>query len=203
MSLDVKNKTGFTIIEILVVITIIALLASIATFSYVRSVQRANDAKRMQDVQSIAGAIDLFRAKYGRFPDCAQGIVIEPGTRSFYTPNDPAEPAYEVDSSSGSPIGCADRRELLTFLETYFVEIPADPLGPGNDNYYYYYDSNRVCPEPGNPAVVFAANMEIRDNSNRDVVCNTASGNDGYFLTNPVGDPNYPYVNLVGTGQYD
>jgi len=59
-----KNKLGFTLIELIIVIAVIALLAA-ATFVAVDPAKRigmARDAQRWQDVTAIADAIKLYIA---------------------------------------------------------------------------------------------------------------------------------------------
>lgn len=53
------KRTGFTIVELLVVIAVIGILASIATVSYLGSIDDANDAKIRSTVKTAGDAIQL------------------------------------------------------------------------------------------------------------------------------------------------
>lgn len=45
--------------------------------------------------------------------------------------------------------------DLLTSLAPY-LDVPADPLGPGDTEHYYFYDSDYTCPKiSGSVAVVY------------------------------------------------
>lgn len=55
-----KNKNGFTIVELLVVVVVIAILASITTVAYGGLQQQARDVKRKDDVHKIVQAMQLW-----------------------------------------------------------------------------------------------------------------------------------------------
>lgn len=60
-----KNKQGFTIVELLIVIAVIAILAAIAIVSYTGIQSRARDTKRLDDVSKIVEAFQLWGADTG------------------------------------------------------------------------------------------------------------------------------------------
>jgi len=55
-----KNKKGFTLLEILVVIGIIAILVTMGISSYTTAQRKARDAKRRSDLQSIGNALEQY-----------------------------------------------------------------------------------------------------------------------------------------------
>ena len=59
------NKSGFTLVELLVVIIVIGILASIVLVTFNSAQAKSRDARRMADLQNIAEAIGSYRAKYG------------------------------------------------------------------------------------------------------------------------------------------
>lgn len=69
------KKHGFTIVELLIVIVVIAILAAIAIVSYVGIQERARDSQRLQDVQAITKALELYYADHGRYPESACGAA--------------------------------------------------------------------------------------------------------------------------------
>lgn len=63
-----KSTTGFTIVELLIVIVVIAILATISIVAYTGIQARANDSKRINDVAAIRKALALHKADNGAFP---------------------------------------------------------------------------------------------------------------------------------------
>lgn len=66
-----QRQSGFTIVELLIVIVIIGILATlvIVTFSGVQ--QRARDAERKTDINAVAGQLEAFYASNGYYPPAA------------------------------------------------------------------------------------------------------------------------------------
>ncbi len=62
------KRSGFTLIEMLVVIAIIAILAGLLFPAINRALETAKRNQAAADVRSIAGAITMFYNEYGYFP---------------------------------------------------------------------------------------------------------------------------------------
>ena len=62
------RQTGFTLIELMVVLAIIALLSTIVAPRYFRSVQHAREVTLRTDLNVMRDAIDKFLADQGRYP---------------------------------------------------------------------------------------------------------------------------------------
>jgi prepilin-type N-terminal cleavage/methylation domain-containing protein len=74
------RQTGFTLLELLIVIAIIGLFAAISIGSLTDGYSSARDAKRFAEVRNIVNALELYYADYGKYP-C--GFI---GEGSFSTP---------------------------------------------------------------------------------------------------------------------
>jgi prepilin-type N-terminal cleavage/methylation domain-containing protein len=59
------TKSGFTLVELLVVLVAIGILASLVIVSFNNIQAKSRDAERISDLQNIADAISSYRAKYG------------------------------------------------------------------------------------------------------------------------------------------
>lgn len=79
-----KNSKGFTLIELLVVIFIIGLLASIVVVSVSTARTKARDARRIADIDTIRGAMEMYAdANSGSYPTAgtiASGVCTAPAT---------------------------------------------------------------------------------------------------------------------------
>lgn len=70
-----RDQSGFTLLELLVVLAILGLLAAFAApqvFKYLGSAR--TDAARLQ-IQSLGTTLDLYRLEIGRYPTTEEGLV--------------------------------------------------------------------------------------------------------------------------------
>ena len=104
-----KNKKGFTLLELLIVIAIIGILTALATVSYSSAQKKARDAQRKSDLKAIQNAMEQYYADETKYPT---GCV-SPGTD--YLPNglptDPRGFAYGTGTCD------ADEYEFYADLE--------------------------------------------------------------------------------------
>lgn len=64
-----KRLSGFTLVELLVVMSIIGVLATIISTGFRSAQARGRDAERKSDLKQIAGALELYFTDYGKYPD--------------------------------------------------------------------------------------------------------------------------------------
>ncbi len=62
------KHSGFTIVELLIVIVVIAILAAISVVAYNGIQQRARDSQRNSDVATIVKALELYYVQNGQYP---------------------------------------------------------------------------------------------------------------------------------------
>ena len=96
-----QRQSGFTIVELLIVIVIIGILATlvIVTFSGVQ--QRARDSERKTDINAIAGQLEAVYAKTGAYP-----TLTDVNTASWRTANEFRIDAKAfADPKSATPAG--------------------------------------------------------------------------------------------------
>jgi general secretion pathway protein G len=65
---------GMTLIEIMVVITIIGLIAAAVAVAVIPQLQRAQADRAALDIKNIEGALKLYYARKGNYPDTATGL---------------------------------------------------------------------------------------------------------------------------------
>ena len=74
MNLKNKNQSGFTLIEIMVVIVIIGILASVVVPRVMDNPDKARVAKAKHDIQALEGALDVYRLDNFTYPTTDQGL---------------------------------------------------------------------------------------------------------------------------------
>ncbi len=112
-----SRSTGFTLLEMLVVLLLLGLLASIAGVTYFGRIESARLQKVDADFSTIASALSLYRLDNGVLPTTAQGLTAL-RTRPAL---DPQPRRYK----SGG----------------YIADLPADPWG---NAYMYLFPARSV-----------------------------------------------------------
>jgi len=69
-----REQSGFTLIEIMVVVVIIGILASLVAPSVMRRIDEANVVKAKQDIRAYETALSLYRMDNFRYPSTDQGL---------------------------------------------------------------------------------------------------------------------------------
>ena len=69
------SRTGFTLIELIVVLTVLALLLTIAVPRYFSHIEHAKEATLKQDLTVMRDAIDKFHGDKGRYPEQLEELV--------------------------------------------------------------------------------------------------------------------------------
>lgn len=152
LSLARRRQSGFTIVELLVVIVVIAILAGLAITAYIGVQERARDTQRETNMRELATALELFRTDNGFYPkwsgfmNSRQWAV--PGLSNYV--EDPsiyiaprANNDYSiVTSGSSGPTGTVAIDNLTPEQYYYFgVNDPRSPdLDPNNPRSY------NICP---------------------------------------------------------
>jgi general secretion pathway protein G len=112
----IRLRTGFTLVELLVVMAIIALLLSIAVPRYMNSVEKSREAVLRSNLALTRRMLDNFYEDNGKYPDgldtlvnekYLRGVPLDPITGSNATwvivaPDVPEKGAV-IDIRSGAP----------------------------------------------------------------------------------------------------
>ncbi|HEY0964540.1 MAG TPA: type II secretion system protein [Candidatus Paceibacterota bacterium] len=116
-----KRSLGFTLIEVMVVIAIVAILASIVGVNVNDAGKRSRDADRQSDLRMLQSAIELYKNKYGRYPDGCNG----PGAWSG-----------QIGTTYDCPGGSAEY--ILELAPEFIPALPKDPKLNGASSGYVY-----------------------------------------------------------------
>ncbi len=150
-----EKQTGFTLIEILLVIGIIAVLATVVIVALdpATRFRDARNSRRTSDIQSIATAISQYVIdNKGAFP---------PGINTTEKQIATSSDTCAIDTGGCAVTGETDCVDISSSLNRYLKEIPFDPatgagLGPDHSHYSVVLDANniitvRACDAEGDP----------------------------------------------------
>ena len=66
-----KDRRGFTIVELLIVIVVIGILAALVVTTYTGIQKKARDTERKTDINAIHGQVEAYQAQNGKYPTLA------------------------------------------------------------------------------------------------------------------------------------
>lgn len=111
---------GFTLVELLIVMVILSILAVIVTGTFSSSSRRGRDARRKNDLKSIASALEAYYNDKGVYPTGVGGVM--------------------KGCDTGDAQSCNWGGQFKDSKGTlYMVLIPIDPFASQT---YYYYSTN-------------------------------------------------------------
>jgi general secretion pathway protein G len=71
-----RRRRGMTLIEIMVVMVILGLIAGMVGIAVVGAADRARVDRTKTDISNLQGALDLYKARHGRYPDTGSGLKV-------------------------------------------------------------------------------------------------------------------------------
>ncbi len=72
--MNTQKQTGFTLIEVMIVVVILGILASIIVPKIMGRPDEARAAKAKQDIRAVTAALDLYRLDNFTYPTTEQGL---------------------------------------------------------------------------------------------------------------------------------
>jgi prepilin-type N-terminal cleavage/methylation domain-containing protein len=133
-----KKISGFTLIEVLLVIAIIAILASIVIIAInpARQIAQANNAQRAANVTTILNAIGQYAID----------------NRGAYPAGLSSTPKVICSSGVATSSGCTDLSPL-TSGQLYLSSLPYDPFSPNTTSTWYVVSMSTTT----NPRITVSA----------------------------------------------
>ncbi len=117
------QKSGFTLLELLVVIAVIGILSSVLLFAVNDARAKSRDAERIRTLHEIKTAIELFYHEHGRYPLCNGKIFCTTKTTPI---------GYYLSSEY-------DAMNQMEMVPKYIPRIPNDPKQTNTQDWYGYY----------------------------------------------------------------
>lgn len=88
-----RSESGFTLLELIVVVTVIGILAAIALPNFLQTPRRANEAVLKTQLRTLRQVIDQHNGDKGFFPPTLEALVEDGYLRNI--PLDPVTKGYE------------------------------------------------------------------------------------------------------------
>ena len=134
-----RNRKGFTLVELMIVITVIAILATIAIVSFTRVQKQARDTKRKAEIRSMTTALQAYYTEKQTYPNVSP---VTPGTPQVASVALTAltTPVNYMSTVPTAPLGSTGTNNLdytyITDTDGFkyglcvMLETPKDPLKP-------------------------------------------------------------------------
>jgi prepilin-type N-terminal cleavage/methylation domain-containing protein len=133
-----QRTTGFTLVEMLVVITIIGVLVSLASVAVFKALEAAKSARIKMEITNLESALESFKQKYGDYPPSfvsndpnVKNQVVTFLAKAFPRCDVATEAAYVPNiSASTTPIPLSADNIGAVELVFWLTSISKDPAHP-------------------------------------------------------------------------
>ncbi len=138
----VINSKGFTLIEVTVTVAIIAILSAGILFGITEAGQKSRDSKRVADLRTLQSAIELYKLKYGRYPEGCRGPNQWSGQAgtNYACAIGSQYITGHVDTTDWDNDG--NRTERFSFAPEFIPALPRDPKPLADAQSGYVYTTN-------------------------------------------------------------
>jgi len=109
VSMRRKQCSGFTLVELLIVVALIGIIASIAVGQYRKSIVRAKEAVLRENLFTMRTQINNFFADKGRYPSSLQELV-----EKSYLRDVPVDPITQSSSTWQTKFAEMDDTDIST-----------------------------------------------------------------------------------------
>jgi prepilin-type N-terminal cleavage/methylation domain-containing protein len=155
MKMNQKMRSGFTLVELLVVIVIIAALAGLTAPMVIRQRKKADQTEAVSNARQIGLALFEFETAYGSFPDNSTGTEVTANTGSALTFGGSAANDYFRQLIAAE----ISQSEAMFYAKTAFSKKPdnvfntaQNALAAGEVGFGYIMNGNVAFSTAGNPA---------------------------------------------------
>ncbi len=167
-----KSASGFTIVELLIVIVVIAILATIATVAYTGIRTRAQVAAIVAELESTEKALRIYSAMNGADWLRDDDALFDGEQNPYIVDIIAAQPEFAAIMSEAPSVGSLDSDE-------WFYDYDGDEFIGGCT--WHNTGVNLALNNVGNPALLQAIDDAVDDG---DLSCGKVHGSAGVFFYN-------------------
>ncbi len=155
MKMNTRMRSGFTLVELLVVIVIIAALAGLTAPMVIRQRKKADQTEAVNNARQIGLALFEFETAYGSFPDSTTAPTVKENTGSVLTLDGNSSNDYFRQLMAAE----IAQSESMFYCKTGFSKKPdnvfntaANALAEGEVGFGYLLNTASAFSTAGNPA---------------------------------------------------
>jgi general secretion pathway protein G len=105
-----RNRGGFTLMEMLVVVAIIVMLAGVSTYGYMKYLEGAKESSAKIQIQRLSEAVEAYKVQHdGNPPGSLAELTVPEGTQPAALEQkeliDPWNMPYQYEPANTSPTG--------------------------------------------------------------------------------------------------
>tara|TARA_B100001250_G_scaffold101066_1_gene84985 strand:- start:232 stop:714 length:483 start_codon:yes stop_codon:yes gene_type:complete len=131
-----KKQSGFTIVELLIVVVVIGILAAIVIVAYNGIQDSARATAKISDIKTMQKAIELYYAKNGTYPNTGGGWLYQRSAGNNFIPGVVPEFMSKLPEITDGPTGSNTNNTYIyrsdtagTWYELKRLYQPSIPAG--------------------------------------------------------------------------
>ncbi|MBP6881775.1 MAG: type II secretion system protein [Candidatus Pacebacteria bacterium] len=120
------RTSGFTLIEVLIVVTVIGILSAVIYANFGDAGKQSRDSQRKADLRLVQNALELYKQDNGRYPEGCNGANGD---------------GWSGEQGTNYACGGGDAQYIVGLAPKYIPVLPKDPKEDSGD-YGYVYRTN-------------------------------------------------------------